>query len=43
VRLAAVLDCCCVLAFVLIGRASHADGVPLRLGRSRCDARDARV
>jgi DUF3054 family protein len=24
VRLAVVLDCCCVLAFVIIGRASHA-------------------
>jgi len=26
VRLAVVLDCCCVLAFVIIGRASHAKG-----------------
>jgi FtsH-binding integral membrane protein len=26
VRLAAVLDCCCVLVFVVIGRASHAHG-----------------
>jgi hypothetical protein len=26
VRLAAVLDCCCVLAFVIIGRASHEHG-----------------
>lgn len=26
VRLAAVLDCCCVLAFVLIGRSAHAHG-----------------
>jgi hypothetical protein len=26
VRLAAVLDLCCVLAFVIIGRASHAHG-----------------
>ena len=25
-RLAVVLDCCCVLAFVIIGRASHAHG-----------------
>jgi len=25
VRLAAVLDCCCVLAFVIIGRARHDD------------------
>jgi FtsH-binding integral membrane protein len=29
VRLAAVLDCCCVLAFVLIGRAAHARGESL--------------
>jgi hypothetical protein len=29
VRLAAVLDCCCVLAFVIIGRASHARGLEL--------------
>jgi FtsH-binding integral membrane protein len=29
VRVAAVLDCCCVLAFVIIGRASHADGESL--------------
>jgi Protein of unknown function (DUF3054) len=29
VRLAAILDCCCVLAFVIIGRASHARGEPL--------------
>jgi len=29
VRLAAVLDCCCVLAFVIIGRASHAKGESL--------------
>jgi hypothetical protein len=29
VRLAAVLDCCCVLAFVIIGRASHARGESL--------------
>ena len=28
-RLAVVLDCCCVLAFVIIGRASHADGLGL--------------
>jgi hypothetical protein len=28
-RLAAILDCCCVLAFVIIGRASHADGLGL--------------
>jgi hypothetical protein len=28
-RLAIVLDCCCVLAFVIIGRASHADGLGL--------------
>jgi hypothetical protein len=26
-RLAGIVDCCCVLAFVIIGRASHADGV----------------
>jgi hypothetical protein len=26
VRVAAVLDCCCVLAFAIIGRASHAHG-----------------
>jgi hypothetical protein len=26
VRLAAGLDCCCVLVFVIIGRASHAHG-----------------
>jgi hypothetical protein len=26
VRLAVVLDCCCVLVFVVIGRASHARG-----------------
>jgi Protein of unknown function (DUF3054) len=29
VRLAVVLDCCCVLAFVIIGRASHAKGETL--------------
>ena len=29
VRLAAALDCCCVLAFVIIGRASHAKGETL--------------
>lgn len=29
VRLAAVLDCCCVLAFVIIGRASHVQGTAL--------------
>jgi FtsH-binding integral membrane protein len=29
VRLAAVLDCCCVLVFVIIGRASHAEGETL--------------
>lgn len=28
-RLAVILDCCCVLAFVIIGRASHADGESL--------------
>ena len=28
-RLAAVLDCCCVLVFVIIGRASHAKGETL--------------
>jgi hypothetical protein len=28
-RLAAVLDCCCVLMFVIIGRASHARGETL--------------
>jgi Protein of unknown function (DUF3054) len=27
--LAVILDCCCVLAFVIIGRASHADGESL--------------
>jgi hypothetical protein len=26
VRLAVLLDCCCVLLFVIIGRASHAEG-----------------
>ena len=26
VRLAAILDCCCVLVFVIIGRASHTQG-----------------
>ena len=26
VRLAVVLDCCCVLVFVIIGRASHTRG-----------------
>jgi hypothetical protein len=29
VRLAMVLDCCCVLVFVVIGRASHAKGESL--------------
>ena len=29
VRLAVILDCCCVLAFVIIGRASHARGESL--------------
>jgi len=29
VRLAVVLDCCCVLAFVIIGRGSHAKGETL--------------
>ena len=29
VRLAAVVDCCCVLTFVIIGRASHAKGESL--------------
>jgi len=29
VRLALVLDCCCVLAFVIIGRASHERGESL--------------
>ena len=29
VRVAAVLDCCCVLAFVIIGRAGHARGESL--------------
>jgi len=29
VRWAVVLDCCCVLAFVIIGRASHAKGESL--------------
>ena len=28
-RLAAILDGCCVLAFVIIGRASHSDGESL--------------
>ena len=28
-RLAVVLDCCCVLAFVIIGRASHVRGESL--------------
>ena len=28
-RLAVILDCCCVLAFVIIGRASHARGESL--------------
>ncbi len=28
-RLAVLLDCCCVLAFVIIGRASHAKGESL--------------
>jgi len=28
-RLAAVLDCCCVLVFVIIGRASHTKGESL--------------
>ena len=29
VRLAVVLDCCCVLVFVIIGRASHTQGESL--------------
>jgi Protein of unknown function (DUF3054) len=29
VRLAVMLDCCCVLVFVIIGRASHAKGESL--------------
>jgi Protein of unknown function (DUF3054) len=29
VRLAVILDCCCVLVFVIIGRASHAKGESL--------------
>jgi hypothetical protein len=29
VLLAVVLDCCCVLVFVIIGRASHAEGESL--------------
>jgi len=29
VRLAAILDCCCVLVFVVIGRASHTKGESL--------------
>jgi Protein of unknown function (DUF3054) len=29
VRLAVLLDCCCVLVFVIIGRASHAKGESL--------------
>src|ERR1700691_2696410 len=29
IRLALVLDCCCVLAFVIIGRASHERGESL--------------
>ena len=28
-RLAGIVDCCCVLAFVIIGRASHAKGESL--------------
>jgi hypothetical protein len=28
-RLAGIVDCCCVLAFVIIGRARHADGESL--------------
>ena len=28
-RLAVILDCCCVLVFVIIGRASHAQGESL--------------
>src|SRR6516162_1982434 len=28
-RLAVILDCCCVLAFVIIGRASHVQGESL--------------
>jgi len=28
-RIAVILDCCCVLAFVIIGRASHAHGESL--------------
>src|ERR1700750_3016230 len=28
-RLAVILDCCCVLAFVIIGRASHVQGETL--------------
>ena len=28
-RLAGIVDCCCVLAFVIIGRTSHADGLGL--------------
>jgi hypothetical protein len=28
-RLAGIVDCCCVLAFVIIGRASHARGESL--------------
>ena len=28
-RRAVILDCCCVLAFVVIGRASHSDGETL--------------
>ena len=28
-RLAAILDCCCVLVFVIIGRASHTKGESL--------------
>ncbi|MGO8895499.1 MAG: DUF3054 domain-containing protein, partial [Streptosporangiaceae bacterium] len=29
VRLAVILDCCCVLLFVIIGRASHTKGESL--------------
>ena len=43
VRLAVILDCCCVLAFVIIGRASRADGLGLFLLGWRLVFRLARV
>ena len=41
--LAVALDCCCVLAFVIIGRASRADGLGLFLLGWRLVFRLARV